>query len=113
MIQSAHYIIGQRQLLECVIIRKYSRKYHEMNLNFNDGLDTHTSLISMGATFPHCSLVEMDHVIQTVRCRNWRHWHVGYGRDWRGGEEREEGWWGGLMDGRMDGWRKEGEKEPV
>jgi len=49
---------------------KISRKYHEMNLNFNDGLDPHTSLISMGATFPHCSLVEMDHVIQTVRCRN-------------------------------------------
>ena len=69
-IQIVHYTTGQRRLLECVTLRKSSRKCHEMKLNFNDGVDPHTSLVSMGATFPHRSLVEIDHAIQTVRCCN-------------------------------------------
>jgi len=106
--------LQHRTALECVTRRKCSRKYHEMKLNFNDGLDPHASLISMGATFPHRSLVEwimwfkqFDVVTDAIDMLVMGEIDVVVKRG------REEGWWGGLMDGRMDGWRKEGEKEPV
>ena len=48
-IQSARYIIGQRQQL-----RKSGRKCHGMKLNFSDSLDPHTRVLYIWVQlFPH------------------------------------------------------------